>query len=360
MRKVLIIQRILSHYNVPLYLELSKKFEITLAYSEKDEDKANCVNSEKINYPSGKEWKYMSKEEYEKNIEDLVRKCREYDAIILPMEPHKKILCVIEELRKYTKVLLWGIGVTASYNTRYDSEEYKAPSFESMIAMADASVFYMNYPKEKYLQRGIPEQKMFVAPNTVEVLNIELEMQKKEFLLFVGTLLKQKRVDLLLNVYRQAYEENNEIPVLKIIGEGEEFESLSLWIKKNNLSHKIEMIGSIYNEEELRNYFAGALATISADQAGLSVLKSMGYGVPFITYANAITGGELLNIQNGINGVLFERIDDLKAIILDITEKPEKYKQMGKNAYQYYYSCRTIKDCAQGFEDALQYVFMEV
>lgn len=358
MSKILLIQRVVSHYNVPVYQKIAETNCFKVAYSEKNEDLENRIETMKISFPTGGEFQRMNEEEFDTYMEYLMNICMEFDAIIIPMEPFKKILFVIERLRKKVKVLLWGIGVAASYDTRYDSIDFRNPSFESMVAMADAAIFYTEYPRNKYLGRGIPKEKMFVALNTVNVLKAEIQPLRKESILFVGTLLKQKRVDLLLECYRESYTIDNSIPALKIIGEGPEFESLSSWIKEAGLEHKVFLKGPIYNEEELKEEFLSSFATISADQAGLSVLKSMGYGVPFITNRNAITGGEIFNIEHDENGLLFDENEELVDIILDISKNRDKYIAMGRKAQEYYYSNATVQNCAEGFCSAIDYALL--
>ena len=82
----------------------------------------------------------------------------------------------------------------------------------------------------------------------------------------------------------------------------------------------------------------------------------MGYGVPFVSSKNAITGGELFNVHNGIDGVVMESEDELAAVVKDISENPDKYITMGKKAKEFYDNYRTPKHMAQGLWDAIQYV----
>ena len=62
---------------------------------------------------------------------------------------------------------------------------------------------------------------MFVAPNTVSVLEEKNEI--KDSLLFIGTLYFQKGILILLNSYKKAWIENNDILPLNIIGSGPDF-----------------------------------------------------------------------------------------------------------------------------------------
>ena len=353
---MIILQRIISLYNIPLYREINKKYKVLLAYSQKAELMPDDIDVQKVQYPPYQEFKNMTDIELSYFIDEMLKFCCGYDIIVLPMEPHAKMLHVIEKLRKRIKVILWGIGVAASYNTRYDSEEYQSPSFASMISIADAGIFYSSYPVEKYQKCGIPKNKMFVAHNTVEVLSIEQCKQKKNSFLFVGTLLKQKRVDLLLQSYKDCVQRRSDVPDLIIIGSGEEYAAIREWIDQNKLSDKVFMTGAVYEEEKLRQYFLNAYAVISPDQAGLSVLKAMGYGVPFITSADAITGGEIFNIKDGVTGVLLHDLSELTEVLCDVAGHPGKYRQLGENAYRHYHSSRTIGICAEGFFSAADYV----
>ena len=85
----------------------------------------------------------------------------------------------------------------------------------------------------------------------------------------------------------------------------------------------------------------------------------MGYGVPFITTKNAITGGELFNVENNSNGLSLDSMDDLKNVLLDISINPNKYVEMGRCAYDYYWACRKPQDMAQGLMDAIEGVYRE-
>jgi len=116
------------------------------------------------------------------------------------------------------------------------------------------------------------------------------------------------------------------------------------------------MVGPVYSQEELSKYFSKSLGCFSIDQAGLSVLQSMGRGVPFITFKNAITGGEIFNIKHEVNGLLLDGVSEIKSVILDMNENPDRYLQMGIKAREYYVENRTVKHMVQGFIDAIDYV----
>ena len=109
----------------------------------------------------------------------------------------------------------------------------------------------------------------------------------------------------------------------------------------------------------LGRYFSAAIACVSPNQAGLTVLKSMGCGVPYITRRDAITGGELFNITHGVNGVLYDKPDELKGILLDLTEHPETYMLYGRNARAHYEVSRKPEDMVTGFLAAIAYALSQ-
>ena len=81
----------------------------------------------------------------------------------------------------------------------------------------------------------------------------------------------------------------------------------------------------------------------------------MGYGVPFVCRKDAITGGEIYHITNGVNGIHYESDFDLTNILVDAMNCPEKYVEMGRKAKDYYDNNATIQHMAQGAIDAFNY-----
>lgn len=341
---VLIIQGSIPNYRVPVFNLLAKKVNLTVIYSDNKE-------------PKGAEFKTLQIDEFKirhkfhkKSIYKIAKK---FDAVICMYDFSYLDFPMLAYLPHKYRLIYWGIGVSASYEERYDeNQDYVAQTLK-IIKHCDGLLFYCDYPREKYSRLGADRNKMFVANNTVYVKPIENKTYDR--FVFIGTLYKQKKIDALLDNYLEAYKSDNSVLPLDIIGGGDEYSNIEQWIEKNNLKEKVFLAGPIFDDEILADYFSRAVLCISPDQAGLSVLKSMGYGVPFVTFSNAITGGERFNIDNGVNGVLFDDFGQIKDIILDASGNTDKYVEMGRKAKEYYYDCRKISDMAAGFLEAINY-----
>lgn len=87
-----------------------------------------------------------------------------------------------------------------------------------------------------------------------------------------------------MDSYKKAIDNfNHQIPKLRIVGEGEMRPFIEDFIRKNKLENNISLEGAIFDENVLAEQFKKAILCFSPLQAGLSVPKSMGYGVPFVT-----------------------------------------------------------------------------
>lgn len=348
--KVLILYNQLFHYRIPIFNLLAENVDLTVAYSLGFGNEEN-VNFKVLKLPVYKFGRFVF------HNENILKLCNKYDVVIAygDIAWLKLSTLPFRRYRKF-KIIFWSIGVSASYDKAFDSIKRWDKMRDFFYKKADALIFYTDYPIKKYLTRGYFKEKMFVAPNTVEVFsNNDMDI-KKNSILFIGTLYMQKGLLALLENYKAALSKNSSVPVLDVVGGGEEFNTIQDWIETNNLSKNVTLHGAIYDIEAKASLFAKSFACISPNQAGLSVLESMGYGVPFITKKDSITGGERLNIISNENGVLFEDESQLTDIILDITANPQKYIQMGTNAKNYYRQCRKPIDMANGLFDAIQYV----
>ena len=166
----------------------------------------------------------------------------------------------------------------------------------------------------------------------------------------------RKELERLISAYSNIKSEIPQNIKLAIIGDGELFDVIVTMVSEMELDSHVYILGRLTKSDDLVPYYKRAIVSVSFGQAGLSVLQSMGFGVPFITKKTAISGGEKSNIIHGENGFLIDDNEEkielhLKSICNDIN----RAKLMGKNAYEYYTQYCTITNMVHGFNQALNY-----
>jgi glycosyltransferase involved in cell wall biosynthesis len=352
--KVIIIDNELMLYRIPIFNMLAQKdgIELTIAHSGKlMQGKVNLLFEEII-----LDTYSLSRFVFYKK--DLFQYLQSFDIVIASNELRRLSLMLLPFYRhRNFKIIFWGIGVRASYAHRLGASTVWDIIRFYFAKHADALLFYSSFPISIYENKGIDPKKLFIANNTVEVSNKlgDAPFQRNR-MIFVGSLYKEKKIHQLLKSYLAVYKRNPLIPCLDVVGDGEEMQAIRNYIDRHALSSKIILHGAIFDEEKLEELFKHAIVCISPDQAGLSVLKSMAYGVPFITHKNAITGGERLNIKHNLNGILFDKFEDIEFIIEDVIINPSRYLKMGENAKKYYDEFASPEVMVQGFMNAILYV----
>lgn len=350
--KVLILYNNLFHYRIPVWNILAQSYDLTVAYTydAKQKDIDMC-NFETIQLP----YRVCSKIVLHKD--NIFRLCQNYDVVIAFGQISFLKFSTLGFKKRKFKLINWCIGAPAGYKRHYgDGGKFYHFANDFFHRKADALVFYSQPAVDMHVSRGFSREKLFVANNTVEVVNCGFQCDNRRTILFIGTIYLEKGLQFLLDSYKRAYDADPNVISLTIVGGGTQFEVIKKWIYENGLTRKITMTGPVYEAEKKAELFIQSLACISPLQAGLSVLESMGYGVPFITSENAITGGESFNIQDGISGYRMKDISKLTDVILDISKFPNRYLEMGKNAYEHYWNNRKPKDMARGLHEAIKYV----
>ena len=349
--KIAILLHKAQKYRIPIFDILSKEYNITLF----------CDNADDFEERHNITFKKITLHNYGPFIvhkPSILRSLNNYDVVIglHNIRCLDLLLLGILPFRKY-KIIYWGIGVAASYKKKFDQDDSLKFIRYFMAKIADSIIFYSEYPKNKYIKNGINEEKIFIANNTVKILKNQLEFDKlRNELLFIGTLYKEKGVEELLEHYLAAYSKiGDAILKLNIVGDGELLEHLKELTIKNKINHKVKFLGAVYDEKILDEIFSSTIACISPNQAGLSVLSSMGRGVPFITCSDAITGGEIFNIKNGENGIVYQNPSDLIGIITEASTSHDKFLKMGKHARIHYQNHRLPEMMAKGIGDAIKF-----
>ena len=286
--------------------------------------------------------------------------CTRFDVVVSYPDLHLPMFAALSLFRFPFGVIPWSIGVRASYTTLYSLTRRMCPAdwvYGLALFSGDAVVVYMRQAYDFWRIKP-SARKRFVAHNTVAVDCDDgaVRSSSRRSILFVGTLYREKNVALLIKAYSNCRSSCTEVPQLRIVGDGPEREALESLVRELRMGESVIFLGAIFDEARLAQEFLQALACISPDQAGLTVLKSMGYGVPFVTRRNAITGGEILNLTDRVTGVLFDSDEELGGIITEIAESPMRFVGMGVAARCYYESTASPRHMACGIIDAIESV----
>jgi len=258
--------------------------------------------------------------------------------------------------KRKSKIIHWGIGVSSS---RGLPKNKNLISFlrDFLSNYADALVFYSEFPVQFFNKKN--KAKSFIAHNTiVNRLSKDFSSSKKDSFLFIGSLNERKGLDVLLLAFKEYLSLNpSQIKYLNIVGDGKKtlVDKFKQFVQENNLSQNVRFVGALYDENEKRKYFESAVACISPKQAGLSVLESFSFGVPFICFDNAISGGEHLNIKNGFNGYLVKSKKELISRMLFMVNNEKEYRVMGRNSYEFFSRERSMDEMVSQFDAAIKY-----
>ncbi len=349
--KVLILQGIIPSYREPIYNLLGEKYDLTIGYTLNTQVKSDFFIQKKISHKKFKNL-FLPTLEFFKGLDT-------YDIIILTPDMHYINYCIIPFIPLRAKIISWSIGMRASYKLLYDPTRPK--TFLDFIYLlilrsCSANIFYYDEPL-KFWKNLIKKEKVFISFNTVGVLPSILCNEDKNDILFLGSLIEGKGVLDLLKIYINIIKsDDNFSPNLRIIGEGPLETEIKMLINKYKISDRVFMYGGVYEENVLKNIFSSVICCVSPNQAGLSVLKCFGYGIPFITNINAITGGEKNNIIHKVNGLLFSTFNELEEILRLTHVNKSFFHELGANAKKYYNKNASIETMGIGFENAINYI----
>ncbi len=343
-KKVLILQNVVLHYRKALYNELSKTYDVTVLHSGKvsvtdlDDYKEIIVRNIKIG-------PFF----IQKNVYSEIN-TKKYDTVIAMMDLRwlNNILTFFL-FKKRIKFIWWGAWFTKNKLSN------KIRVY--LTHKGDASIFYTEAAKSEFIDKGISGDKLFAANNTFDVgpRIKSFEYKAKKDIIFVGSLDKRKQLDVLINAFANI---KNSIPKhinLRIVGGGELRQNLEKLVNSLKLDDRVFFLGKITNPKELRDIYKTAIASVSYGQAGLSVLQSFGFGVPFVTKINAISGGEKTNIMHGENGFFCEdNITSLEQILIKMSNNIERSRKLGEFAFEYYTNFCTIENMSKNIAKAIE------
>ena len=148
-------------------------------------------------------------------------------------------------------------------------------------------------------------------------------------IIYVGRLTKSKKPILLVKSFHLSMKNIPNEANLLIVGDGGERELIEKYIKQNNLSNRIKLLGHIDDYEKLKELYSTSLASVSPGYVGLSATQSFGFGVPLIISKNEQHSPEFEAIKITENSMFFIT-NNMESLSQEIT-KFYKRKEMWIN-----------------------------
>ena len=338
--RLLLLQNRLPHYRRPVYNALAEHYDVTVLHSGKpsvrpsDRFKEIVKGARQVGPFYLRQWLGSSDGRYDTTISmfDL----RWPDCVLPPLW----------DRRRYGRWILWSLG--------YGRRQALWPVRDWLASRADGVLFYGSGARDEMRARGVPAEKLHVAPNTVHISNHQdFSQHGKTSLLYVGMLTKDKKVDALIEVFGRIRGLVPDHVRLDIVGDGPERQDLVRQTEALGLAGVVAFHGEVTEDDALAELFASAYACVCLGRVGLLVLHSFAYGVPVVATPWGRHGPEVHNIEHGRNGVYCE-LDQVPNALVELCTSPTKACGLGAAAYAWYVQERPLDAMVNGFRRAIE------
>jgi len=336
--KVVILQNASLHYRLPFYELLGQSVDLKVVHSDGiTSDQVNFINK-LVPFRKFGPFTFQSR---------LFREVKSSDVVIGMMDIHFISIIYIFFLCKVLnkRFIWWGGGKGKS------KFAFKIKTL--LASISDSIIFYSDQTRDEFVSVTGESDSYKVANNSVdigeELSAEEVSNSDRKSLIFVGSFDRRKRLDLLIDGYSKYREELKGIEMV-LVGDGDCFSEIQSSVHNLGLEGSIKLIGRINDPAELALIYKRSLVSLSYGQAGLSILQSLGNGVPFITTFSAISGGEIAHIRDGITGYLVDdNIDSFFEYILLILRNEDVAVKLRLNALAHFRQHRSLENMVASF-----------
>lgn len=314
-RKVLVIQRRMTHYRIPFFEALKREMalrncELIVAYGNgADEEK---VKNDSAELPWGKHLKTFYAFSGKLCWQPYSAYLSGVDMVVITHE-NKLIYNLVSQFfhRRY-RIGLWGHGANLQGDPSSLRERFK----RLMAKRADWWFGYTEFSRPFIEQTGFSKDRITILNNSVDTSDLadmckkvqpeELNKLKQEFAIngthvgiYVGSMYEEKRIEFMLEAAVKIHDALPSFEFL-ILGSGpqqflvEEFCANNSWVK---------YLGVRKGQSKV-NVMALAKVMINPGLVGLGILDSFVCGVPMVTTDCGLHSPEIAYLQDGENGLM--------------------------------------------------------
>jgi glycosyltransferase involved in cell wall biosynthesis len=371
--KLLVIQRVFSHYRKPLFDRLDRIYHLKVLHAKNN----NGIKQLQEKYSIPVRGIRYYKKDTNIYLPVVLHLFRFRPAVVIhefnPSLPSLYILLFLRIFMNY-KLILWGHGINSTKILKNKKFSIKVRRFLSKLS--DAVILYGNKAK-KHFQGFTSMNKIFIANNTLdtsELLKIKSQLEeigkekiKRELnitstknIIFIGRLLESKILpSYFINILEEVNKSVNNLQV-QIIGDGPAKEKLEQLVNSRNINNII-FRGAIHKDIEVGKYLLIADLALIPGAVGLAVNHAFVFNTPITTFEESVNGPfhgpEREYIVNNKTGYMAKNkdIEDISNFIIKYLNSEHQQKYMKTKIEDYVKNICSIEYMVKGFIDAINY-----
>jgi len=260
------------------------------------------------------------------------------DALILEANPrYLATPAAIKWMRARNRpVIGWGLGAPQRAGILAGVQQKNWMRFLNKF---DALIAYSERGAADYASLGIPEEKIFVAHNSVapkpkgDMLERPLyKAHEPLIILYVGRLQARKRIDNLIHAFKAMPPDS--LFRLWIVGDGPERDSLETLASDmtSGETPRIRFFGECYGAE-LDHIWAEAEIFVLPGTGGLAVQEAMSHALPVIVAKGDGTQDDLVRAENGWQ-IPSDNLDALTSTLKEAVSDIHRLRKMGAESWR--------------------------
>lgn len=379
---IVIVQRELSHYNIPFYLLLKNKMNVVILYSYADSNSSENIAKSlpelfiKISgfYPfkNNKYVCYLS----EFNVIAKMRPkiiIQEFSLSIL----NTYLLGIFKVIIR-SKLVWYSHG----YNRCDKSGEKISKRMVRVLvhSIGDANIVYSEGGRNYLVKYGIPKKKVFVAWNSIDtskLLNEEKKIYKNQknksmqnggninqiSFVFLGRMIKEKKGLLVAKIYVEIFKKYQN-STLHFIGSGPDETLIRVYLQKA-LEMKFDKCvffhGEIFDQKQIGEILSKCNILLNPGCLGLNIIPALAYGLPIVATKDGIDGTchgpEIEYIENtsAFIEVCTNSVNDFVLSCIQLISNQTQFNIARTEALKAFQNISLERMC-NGFEEAIKFV----
>ena len=257
-------------------------------------------------------------------------------------EPINNLLVLLYAKLFRKPIVWWSLGEIRGQKYSRLGRMYRAV-VQFIERRATAYLGYSSVAVDYFLRMGYEPRRCFNLVNVVDTNKVEAEIAAtrdqveplreklglvgKRVVLYVGAIMKTKKLDRLIRAFAMLDDPHDEFRLL-VVGDGDFRPECERVAKEQGVADRVIFVGAVY--DGVAKYFQLGELVVLPGMGGLVVSEGMTHGLPVISSVG--DGSEVDLIVDGYNGysISEEGDEELADALRRSLDSPEQAREMGR------------------------------